>query len=332
MRYIKDENGQVIDGHRASVMPKWQQHSGDIGDCTVKKIQLESNQPTTGGDAQPQETVNHVIVFALVVLDKESPCPLPKSHKVTPPSNPPHLKWSTVGIPDINTVDPRTPLGVTQHAQKSTTSTGVLMPESHVDPDASRAALCPQISTNTIPNVNTFGPNPPASDVTRDLQPFTNAMPSSDVVDPNPPSPKAAQHPSTSVMPSLDMVDPKPPLLDTIASKAQSNSSADISTLSTVETTGDGSFISSIPSDRSPSEKKKSSVILHPGPANTARNICARKWKESHPRGTTAEFKTHYDNLSSEDRQEYEKLVADMKNSSTAGSSGRAKRGTMGSS
>ena len=33
------------------------------------------------------------------------------------------------------------------------------------------------------------------------------------------------------------------------------------------------------------------------------RNICARKWKESHPRGTTAEFKTYYDTLSTEDRQ-----------------------------
>ena len=33
------------------------------------------------------------------------------------------------------------------------------------------------------------------------------------------------------------------------------------------------------------------------------RNICARKWKESHPRGTTADFKAYYDNLSAEDRQ-----------------------------
>jgi len=157
------------------------------------------------------------------------------------------------------------------------TSTGVLMPESHVDPDTSRAAQCPQISTDTIPNVNTFDPNPPASDAARDLQPLTNATPGSNVVDPNPPSPMAAQHPSTSVMPSLDMVDPKPPLPVTIASKAQSDTSADISTLSAVETTGDGSlanpgsFIPSVPSDRSPSEKKKSSAILRPGPANTAR-------------------------------------------------------------
>jgi hypothetical protein len=160
------------------------------------------------------------------------------------------------------------------------------MPESHVDPDASRAAQRPQMSTDTIPNINTFGPNPPASDAARNLQPFTNALPGSNVVDPNPPSPKAAQHPSTGVIPSLDIVDPELPFPDTVASKARSDTSADISILSGVETTGNGSLanptmeslpsvpassIPSVPSDHSPPEKKKTSTILRPGPANTAR-------------------------------------------------------------
>jgi hypothetical protein len=79
----------------SSPTAKRQQHSGDIGDRTAKKIRLESNQPMTGGDTQPQETgaptghtlkvcifhlyfspANHVIVFALIVLDKESPVSL----------------------------------------------------------------------------------------------------------------------------------------------------------------------------------------------------------------------------------------------------------------
>lgn len=95
-RSVKQESANSNDiSSPSSPTAKWQQHSGDIGDRTAKKIRLQSNQPTTGGDAQPQETgastghtlkvcifhlyfspANHVIVFALIVLDKESPVSL----------------------------------------------------------------------------------------------------------------------------------------------------------------------------------------------------------------------------------------------------------------
>jgi len=247
-----------------------------------------------------------------------------------------------VVISNVNTVDPKAPLNVTQHAQQTMTSTGVLMPESHVDSDPPRAAQHP-MSTDTVPS-STLGPNLPVSDAGQDLQPFTDVTSGSHVVEPNPPLPKAAQHPSTGEMPSLDIVDPKPLLPDAVIPIAQPDTSADISTLSVAESAGNGSsankipeplpyvsgsIVPSVPSNYSPPDKKKNPGILRPGPANTARNICARKWKESHPRGTTADFKTHFDNLSSEARQEYERLAADMKNTSTAG---RERQSTVGSS
>jgi hypothetical protein len=67
------------------------QHSGNIGDHIAKKIRLESSQPATDGDVQPQETgastkptlkvciahlyfspANHFVAFAFINLDKES--------------------------------------------------------------------------------------------------------------------------------------------------------------------------------------------------------------------------------------------------------------------
>lgn len=91
-RSVKQESADGDDvSSPSSPAAKRQQPSGNIGDRTAKKIRLESNQPTTGGDAQPQETgastehtlkvcivhlyfspANHVIVITLIILDKES--------------------------------------------------------------------------------------------------------------------------------------------------------------------------------------------------------------------------------------------------------------------
>jgi hypothetical protein len=95
-RSVKQESADGNDiSSPSSPTAKRQLHSGDIGDHTAKKIRRGSNQPATDGDAQPLESgastghtlkvcivrlyfspANHVIVFILIVLDKESPVSL----------------------------------------------------------------------------------------------------------------------------------------------------------------------------------------------------------------------------------------------------------------
>jgi hypothetical protein len=152
-----------------------------------------------------------------------------------------------------------------------------------------------------MPSTNGPDPNSPTSDAAQDLELFTIATSGSDA---DPPLFNATQHPqqSTSAMPTMDAIHPKPPSPDTtqdpqhatdatsgvntVVSTVQSDASIDVSTLPTAEADGNGSsvnpiteflppmpgsLVSSLPSNHSPPEKKKSSGVLCPGPANTAR-------------------------------------------------------------
>ena len=228
------------------------------------------------------------------------------AHTVTPPSDLPQLEQLeviTLPKPSVNAAEPKLPLNVTRHEQKSTAPTSVLDPKlaSHVDSLASHAAQHPQTSVDMVPSTNGPEPNSPTSDAARDLELFTIATSGSDV---DPPLFNATQHPqqSTSAMPSADAIHPKPPSPDTtqdlqhstdatsgvntVVSTAQSDASIDVSTLSTAEADGNGSsvnpiteslppmpgsLVSSLRSNHSPPGKKKGSGVLRPGPANTAR-------------------------------------------------------------